>query len=448
MTDTALRADNAEMAFIGCVIRRGSVPNDVTGLAADSFFIPDARRAFEACQRLTAEKVPIELITVVEEIEAQYGTGAANHSFLLDCLHSMPSAIMAPTYAKIIQEASARRRLYDMAVGLQRDAQDPASDLLALADEAKGKLKSVALGGSRWLLGAEVMLRAYEDLEQRSQGLIKPIVSGIESLDLLTGGFFPGELTIIGARPAVGKSAFALQIATSGAIISERQTCFASAEMADVQIGQRMLANAAKIRGQRLRTGTVSDEDWGKLSEALTDYTQVPISFFFDTRYIEDICNEATKRAEQGGCDMLVVDYVQLLRTRRRFEQDRLRVGYISKCLKALSLELKIPVVALAQVSRQAVNRCPQLSDLRDSGDLEQDADNVIMLHRPDDASDPYIADENREMFRTFCRSDSEWQYIVMNVAKQRQGSVGVCAAIFDPSKMIYGSIRRKPART
>jgi replicative DNA helicase len=391
-------------------------------LSVDTFYLPDSKRAFEACSRLHAAKTKIDLTTLDAAIESAFGADSVNGSFLIECLRSTPSSANARAYAKIVREAASRRRIYELCNRVCKDIQDPTNDLHAITEEARSKLSTVITRPSSWESMADVLLASYEDIENRAKGAIKPIVSGIESLDKLTGGFYPGELTVVGAPPAVGKSAFALQLAITGALLSARHIAFSSSEMVNVQLGMRLLANASKIKGQRLRTAEIKDEDWVKLSGALQDYSQLPISFLFSTRCIEDICAEATQMKAEKRCDMLIVDYLQLLSTRKRFERDYLRVGYISERLKNLTTDLNIPVIALAQVSRQSSGRCPVLSDLRDSGEIEQDADNVIFLHRPESAADPFVCDEHKSMFNTFLDGVNR-QYIVMNVAKQTSGA-------------------------
>ena len=169
--------------------------------------------------------------------------------------------------------------------------------------------------------------------------------------------------------------------------------------------------------------------------------SQYPVAFIFTTRYIEDLRMEVQKKVDAGELDLLMVDYTQLMQARQRFDKDYLRIGYVSKMLKDMTTDFNIAVIAPAQVARSRENEMPTLSDLRGSGDLEQDADNVIFLHRPKDARDKYVHPDDKASFDQLTKSGL--QYIAVDVAKQRQGETGTTAVIFDPARMRYTAIDR-----
>ena len=208
------------------------------------------------------------------------------------------------------------------------------------------------------------------------------------------------------------------------------------------QIGQRILADASGVNGMRLRMPKqIKDNEWSKLTQGLSDWAVLPMTFLF-SREIEEICTQARLQHERGKCDMLIVDYIQLLTTRQSFEADRLRIGYISKQLKHLSTDLKIPVIALAQVARQnsGAASLPRLDSLKGSGNMEEDADNVILMHRAETKDDDALADDERAAFDNI--TSKGCKLILLNVAKQRQGRTGITSAIFDPRYMRYAPFR------
>ena len=248
-------------------------------------------------------------------------------------------------------------------------------------------------------------------------------------------------MTIIGARPAVGKSALAAQAAIAAAEAGHK-VCIVSREMTGNQYGIRILARGTKVSNMRMRTGELTDDDWGQLSDSLMLYGNHDIRFMFSTKYIEDLKAEAEAMKEKNGLDMLIVDYIQLMQSRQRFDKDYQRIGHISKTLKDLSTDLNIAVIALAQVGRSTDGSMPMLSELRGSGDLEQDADNVIFMHRPDDAQDKWVRPSDRGVFEAI--HSMKCQYLVLNVAKQRQGETGAVACIFDPRAMSFTEVKHE----
>lgn len=438
-----LQAVELEKCVVGSILRNISAVKRISKLTPDDFTSIDCRRAFAAGCEIARDSAKIDILVLADRIDAKYGAGAASLEFLTDCMTSVPTSVNAGEYAKAVLEASARRKLTALADKMRALAADKTQDVGATISEAQGSLRGMLDADEGWEPIGDVMLSAYEDCELRTKGERRPTVTGIEPLDRLTGGIWPGELTIIGARPAVGKSAFAMQLAVNAALLGEKKVCFASAEMVDVQMGQRLIAKTSRLNAQRLRRSDITDGEFSTMASAINVYGQLPVSFLFSSKYVEDICAETERKHDLGECEVLVVDYLQLLRTRQKFKEDRLRVAHISQMLKALTTDLKIPVIALAQVRRQNNNgraRCPALDDLRDSGTIEQDADNVVFLHRPDGDDDQTIRPDDLALFRRVQRDGRE-QYIVLNVAKQRQGEVGMTAVLFDGARMDYRPI-------
>lgn len=442
----ALHNRDAEACVLGGIASRieSGKRNAIYAIGEDDFFFPNHRMIYCAMRSLCESKKPVDLVTVDEEITRLYPkAGGDVTQDLVNALAQTVSFVNLDQYVEIVREAAMRRSLLAIADEITQSVSDKSTDVMAIMDTARAKLRNMAKSKSTWLTTGDVMMATYEYLERRVKGEIVGIKSGVADVDRATGGFFPGEMAIIGARPSVGKSAFALQISIDAASKGHK-VCFVSCEMIAEQFGQRLISNSTKIDGMKLRNAEIADEDWVEIAQALGYLDGLPISFAFGSKPIEDLRNDIQYKVDLGECDMLVVDYLQLLKSKKRFEMEHERVAHVSRMLKEISTEFKIPVVALAQVKRQNNNgraRCPAMDELRSSGDIEQDADTIIFLHRPDDSSDAAIDDRDRGYFDTL--QDHGKQYIAFSVAKQRQGQIGIIGAAFDPAHMRYLSMER-----
>lgn len=274
------------------------------------------------------------------------------------------------------------------------------------------------------------------------------ILTGIPDLDRLIFCLEPGDLAVIGARPAVGKSAFGMQIALNAAR-QGRHVLVCSREMRQMQYAHRIAAHLSGINSARLRRGALSQEEWGELAGCCGEMGRLPLAFTFDSATVEELRVQAQREKELGNLDLLVVDYLQILRTSARLQKRYEAVGHVSRALKDIALDLQVPVVAMAQVGRQTVNAggerapvMPDLSDLRESGNIEQDADIVIFLHHPTSGSDRSIPSYDTDT-RGAIEAREGYQYIVVRVAKQRQGENGSFGVEFDAPHMTYTCIAR-----
>lgn len=442
----ALFSRETEITVLGGLMRRMQEldRNIVYTVSEDDFYLDSHRMLYRALRSLSERQIIPDALTLDEELRRLYPRISAQT--LNDLLDAMTSGVHyrnVGRHIEMVKEAALRRRLISISDRLSESAMNGSEDITVAMDDIRAQLRDMASIKSAWESMMDVMLSTIDELEKRQKGEIRGIGCGVSGIDRATGGFFPGELAVIGARPSVGKSAFGLQIAVDAAVHGHR-VCFISLEMVDSQFGQRLLSNTTQIDGMKMRTAKLSDGDWLEISEASNNYSALPISFTFGTKTIEDLKNDIQHKVDSGDCDIVVIDYLQLLRTRRRFEAEYERVGYISHMLKQMTTDLRIPVVALAQAKRQNNGgraRCPTLEDLRSSGDIEQDADTVIFLHRPDDSADPAIDERDRQYFTGL--AEKGLQYIAFSVAKQRQGQTGVIGAVFDPAHMRYLSMDR-----
>lgn len=246
------------------------------------------------------------------------------------------------------------------------------------------------------------------------------LYTGIYDLDSMICGLHKQELTIIGARPGVGKTTLALQIAEKIAR-NDKNVLFVSLEMSDNQLIQKMIARTGNVKSYRMRMGTIEDEDWTKISNAIGKLSDLKFNTNTKIRTIQKLELEARKLKNRGKLDLLIIDYIQLLKSKDKFNSREQEVADISRRLKLMSLELDIPVVALCQLNRNASNNEPGLSDLRESGSLEQDADNVIFLHQ-----------ENNEN-----------NIVTLKVAKQRAGETGKIAVMFKKDISTFINLER-----
>lgn len=338
---------------------------------------------------------------------------------------------------------------------LQREAQRVISESLqrlddepaeAVIDGLRQNLRQMSSQGGQVISMHDILISTYTELEARCLGERRSILTGIAALDDATGGLYRGELTIIGARPAVGKSAVGLQIALA-ASESGARVLMVSQEMSVEQIGMRMFARDSKISVSRLRDMKYSsteerDRRWTILQDGLSKLGgNENLLGMFPAQNIEQLRATAQRLKDGQGLDVLIVDYLQLLRTRQKFEADFLRLGYISQTLKLMAVELDIAIVALAQVGRASEGDMPTLAELRGSGDLEQDADNVLFLHTPDEYDSKWVHEDDRALFNTW--QSMGLKYMAMHIAKARQSETRTRAVLFDPAHMLFKSIDR-----
>jgi replicative DNA helicase len=414
----------AERSVLGAIL----LHNEAFNLAAEvidslDFFRDAHRRIFDKMVTLAERGDPIDLVTLKEELgrsgDLDEVGGPAYIAALVD---GVPRSTNVEHYARIIKEKSTLRHLIYSANKIVAAAYDAEEDADVILDQAEHAIFAIAddkirdgFVSLRDL--AQASLDTIERLHARKE-LITGVPSGFKDLDDLTAGFQPGDLVIIAARPSVGKTALALNIAQNVAISAHRPggiprtVGIFSLEMSKEQLFLRMLTSEARIDSHRLRTGFLGENDWGKLSRAIGVLSDAKI-YVDDSSSIGVLEMRAKCRrlaSMEHGLDLIIVDYLQLMQGRGRFESRTLEVASISRALKGLAKELSVPVLALSQLSRAPETRGdhrPMLSDLRESGSLEQDADVVMLLSRPDQYPDHTPEHEG---------------LVAVDVAKQRNG--------------------------
>ncbi len=412
---------DAEMSVLGGLMVDPYAWNEITGIISeDDFYKQSHRRVFSAIQDLAIRSQPVDIITVSnllsdrKELEAIGGAAA-----LADIMNSTPTAAHIGTYAQIIHEKALLRTLIHMSGEMVEKAYNESyTDVESFLDEVEGKIFSLAdkkkQGG---LTGAAELIKASIDrlTELSSKNAeFTGIPSGFKQLDKMTSGFQPGELSIIAARPSMGKTAFSLNIVQHAAIHQKKCVAYFSVEMAKEQMMMRMLASEARVNLGDLRVGSVNDSAWPRLIDKAAKMAEAKI-FIDDTSSISpfEVRAKCRRLQAQHGLDMIVIDYLQLMDLKTKVESRERMISEISRTLKAIAKELRVPVLALAQLNRGVEGRSdrrPMLSDLRESGSIEQDADVIMMLYRED-----YYDRDNPEV-----RGLSE-----VIVGKQRNGPTG-----------------------
>ena len=439
----AFYSEKAEKSILAAIVTDRKAAKYIGQLAANDFYPENHKKLFTAMQAMYAEKKDIDLVTLSDTLKAMFGLeeeALTNAIVEIATQHQFGSAWSVGSHVEIIKAAAMRRRMLEIVDGARNELMDESNDTSVIVDKTRQALRDIVVTGHKWVSLQEVLIKTYETIERRSTGSEPIMPSGVSNMDAVTTGFHKGELTIIGARPSVGKSALGAHIALSTAE-KKYKVGICSREMADVQYGSRILSRDSGVANNKLRTGNLEENDWALLLDALQYNSGLDVSFIFTTRYIEDLRTAVQEAVDTDGLDMLVVDYVQLMQTKQRFDKDYLRIAYVSKALKDMTQDLNIAIIALAQVGRTSEGTMPSLAELRGSGDLEQDADNVIFIHRPTDPGDRYVNPADRELFGTL--QQNGMQYITLNIAKQRQGETGVVPVIFNPARMRYTPIER-----
>ncbi len=383
----------AERSVLGAMMQDpAAVVLAVELLAAEDFYVPAHRELFQAMRSLHTSGTPVDLVTVDSELSRR-GTldGIGGSAYLIEISQYVPTTANVRAYIAIVSEKSTLRRLINASQEISAESysqQNPLSEILNHAEKSIFDIVMKRGSGEALVHVEEVLSFTYEKIEElaRLKGKISGVPTGFTDLDYLLTGMHGGELILIGARPAMGKTSLAMNIAQHACIGAGKTTAVFSLEMPREQIAMRMLCSEARVNMQKVRSGTLADSDWLKLSRALGPMASSPL-YLDDTAGLTptQLRSRCRRLMMDKGLDLIIVDYLQLMGSDKRSENRQLEVGEISRQLKSIALELKVPLIACAQLSRAAATRQdkrPVLSDLRDSGSIEQDADVVMFIHR------------------------------------------------------------------
>jgi replicative DNA helicase len=413
----------AERGVLGSMLLLPIVCDDVALILRPEDFYDDANRTLYSQMRaMHDEGRRIDTTLLVERLKnsGQFAAmgGAA---YLAEILQASPTAANATYYAEIVKNKSTLRSLIHSSTEILRDAYDDAIEPREMLSRAEAKIFSILdergvgdLSSIRDIL-QEAMVRI--DARMKHEHAIGGIETGFRDFDTLTGGLHDSELIILAARPSMGKTALALNIAEHAALQLNRATLFVSLEMSSIELADRMLCSLAEVNGQRLRNGTISNDDRRKLVATAAEMSQSPL-FVDDTpsRTMTEIAAAARRLKRKSNLGLVVIDYLQLIEPDNPRDPRQEQVAKIARRLKGLARELRVPVLCLAQLNRQAEvtrdNR-PRLSHLRESGAIEQDADVVMFIHREE-----YYQTTDEDRAKVAGQAD-------LIVAKQRNGPIG-----------------------
>jgi len=434
----------AEISVLGgMLIDQDAVARAVEIVDETMFYREGHRRLFRTMARLFERGDVADVITVSEELKKTGELDAAGgHAYLADLLDAVPTAANIEYHARIVREKALLRRLIEASSRIIRDVYEQGEqEVEEVMDRAEQRIFQVAQSHERegfvWI--KEILWPTFEHIErlQESESGITGVPTGFADLDRMTTGLQDGDLCIVAARPAMGKTSWVLNVAQNAAIEHERKVAIFSLEMSKEQLVQRFLCSEARVDAQKLRQGRLSPEEYQRLAAAAGHLNTAPI-WIDDSAgsTVLDMRAKARRLKSESDLEMLVVDYLQLMTGTRRTESRVQEVSDISRGLKALARELGVPVVALSQLSRapeQRTDRRPQLSDLRESGSIEQDADIVMFLYRPEYYFGPVDKDGNN------IEGKSE-----LIVAKQRNGPTGVVNLYFHKAYTRFDSVARE----
>ncbi len=419
---------DAERSVIGAMLQdNGAASLAFENLAPDDFYSPEHKEIFSGMQALHIAGSPIDLMTVGNELSRR-GTldSVGGSAYLLQALRFVPTTANTRTYIEIVLEKATLRKLIDASqrISEQCYAQtDPLSDVLKSAEKRIFDIVMRRTGAQSLMPLQKVLMNTFDTIEElsRLKGKLSGVPTGLYDLDRMLTGLHGGELILVGARPAMGKTSMALGVAQFAGVKAGKSVAIFSLEMPAEQIGMRLLCSAANINMQRVRSGMLTDDEWIKLGDCINELSNCRI-YIDDTSSLtpSQLRSRCRRLMMEQGLDLIVIDYLGLMTTDSRAENRQLEVSEISRQLKSIALELRIPVLACAQLSRAPAARNdkrPMLSDLRDSGSIEQDADVVMFLHR-----EGYYASANSTEENAPKPDDNAGEVIV---AKQRNGPVG-----------------------
>lgn len=394
------QALDLEEAVLGALmLEKNAITIVADILKPESFYKESHVMIFRAIQNLFSTAQPIDILTVTSELRKKGELETVGGAYYITSLtNRVASAANIEYHSRIIAEKFIQRELIRISTEIQRDAFEDSTDAFELLDSAEKKLFEVSQGNikkdyKQMNSVIKDTIREIEELKGKEGGLTG-ITSGFTKLDRITSGFQKSDLIIIAARPAMGKTALVLSMVRNASLSSEKPKAIGvfSLEMSSKQLVTRMISGEAEITGEKLKKGTLAEHEWHQLNTKIARLNEAPI-FIDDTPALSvfELRSKCRRLKEQHNVEMIVIDYLQLMRgddANNKNGNREQEVSYISRSLKGLAKELDVPVIALAQLSRASEKRgttaIPMLSDLRESGSIEQDADMVMFIYRPE----------------------------------------------------------------
>jgi replicative DNA helicase len=417
----------AEQAILGSLmVERELVPVISEIVQKADFYAPHNATVYDAIVSVYERGEPVDKVSVAEELRRRKlldDVGGAD--FISQLLNTVPTTASAEYYARMVAEKSILRSLITAGGRIAIMGFEQPENVDDTVDRCEQMIFDIGRRSSGgFTLVRDLLKPAFERIDTlyHQKGSVTGVPSGFVRLDQFTTGFQPGELIIIAARPSMGKTSLGLNIAMNAAKDAHKRVAVFSLEMSNDQLVQRFLSMEARIDAQALRTGNIKDKEWGEITHAMGVLAEVPISVDDSAALtVSEVRSRSRRLAATAGLDMIIVDYLQLLRSTNARITSRVEIiDEICRSLKALAKELKVPVIALAQLNRSPESRNdkrPMLSDLRESGGIEQEADVVAFIYRDEYYNPPTPENEN---------------IAEINIAKQRNGPTGVVQLRFD----------------
>lgn len=430
---------DAEMSLLGAILIDEEVLADISDkLKPADFYDKRHSLIFDAMMRLYERHRPVDLLTLSDELtkkaELEIVGGSA---YLTDLTNYVPTAAHAGAYAELIAQKAIRRRLIKASTEIAELGYDDDKEISDLLSNAEAELFSVSDTSTKQDLVSleQILTESFDRIEElhRGGGQLRGIPTGWRDLDNMTAGLQRSDLFILAARPAMGKTTLVTNLAYNVATKAKQSVLFFSLEMSKEQLVDRMLSDASGVDSWNIRTGKLSDDDFEKLSHAMGEMAEAPI-YIDDTPGVTvlEMRTKARREAHNHPLGLIIVDYLQLMQGSGRSDGNRVQeVSEISRGLKLIARELNVPVIALSQLSRTVENRSPQvpqLSDLRESGSIEQDADIVAFIYR-----------------EAYYNPDTDRQNVTdLIIAKHRNGPVGKVELYFHPERLRFMSLDKQ----
>ena len=426
---------DAEQSVIGSMfLTKKALEKGLENLSEESFYLDSHKKIFSSIQELYNNNKSVDLTTVVEVLNSHgWLKQVGDIEYITEVIESVPTAANIDEYIKIVEDKYILRKLIDEATSIITESYNASGDINEVIETAEKKIFDVSknIRSTEFKTIAEVLVKTQSDLEKlaSTKGDITGIPTGYYELDKITSGFHPHELIIIAARPGMGKTAIALNMVNNIAINAKKSVALFNMEMGAEQLAMRMLASVGQIDSGKLKTGNLEHSDWKRINEAVSRLSGARI-FIDDTAGIT--VNEIRAKcrrlaASPSGLDIVVIDYLTLIQGNSKSGANRQQeVSDISRALKTMAMELDVPVIALSQLSRgieQRTDKKPMLSDLRESGAIEQDADIVAFLH---------CSDEERE------KENSLMEFVIR---KHRNGPLKDIPLIFQRNTSTFANV-------
>jgi len=438
------QAIDAEKSVLGAMLLdKDAIIKIIDILIPEDFYEDRHGMIYEAMLSLFEKRRPIDIVTLSEILEsADQIKTVGGSAYLADLVNETPSAANIVHYAQICREKAVLRRLIAAAGGITELGYDENAELSETLDKAEQSLFSVSQKflKNKFVPINSILTEAFDRIDKihkdKDKGAIRGVPSGFADLDNITAGFQNSDLIILAARPSMGKTSLALNLAENAAIDEKITVGIFSLEMSKDQLIDRLLSSQSGVDSWKLRTGNLSDEDFPKIGYAMGILSEAPI-FIDDSAgaNVMEIRAKARRLQMEHGLGLIIIDYLQLMEGRSRSgESNRVQeISEISRSLKGLARELQVPVIALSQLSRAVEhrdNKRPQLSDLRESGSIEQDADVVMFMYRDE-----------------YYNPDSESKGITeILIKKHRNGPTGMSELFFNPAQMRFSDLEKNRA--